>query len=87
MSWCQHVSIRIEQLELWQVEPGDEPGELVGRRRVAVARAPAERDGAPVQLERRGSDGRADDVFEHAGQQRLVGHEAVAGVRRRVAVR
>ena len=79
MSWCQQVSIRIEQLELRQVEPGDEPGELVGRRGVAAARAPAERHGAPVQLERRGSHGRADDVLEHAAQQRFVAHVAVAG--------
>ena len=68
-----------EQLDLRKVEPGDEAGQLVRRGGVAAARAPAERDRASMQLERRRALARADDVLEETAQQGFVGDEAAAG--------
>ena len=79
MSWCQQVSIRTSSSSSRTSRSATRPASSSAAARVAVARAPAERDRAAMQLERGLALARADDLLEHAAQQRLVGDEALAG--------
>ena len=79
-SWNQRVSERTSTSASSSDEPGHELGELVGRRVVALARALAERDGAPRAARARACPSpRADDLGEHVAQQRLVVGERAPG--------